>query len=85
MSDACRARPGDERLAQCLNGLCLVGLEQAEWHTLRAGFASGQQHLDTANRERKYAGGRTFQEITPLDWVHGFLPAAVQRLYYLTS
>src|SRR5215831_15905344 len=41
VSDTCRTRTGDERLAQCLNGLRLVGLEQAERHTLRAGLASG--------------------------------------------
>src|SRR5215467_11538660 len=76
VSDACGTRAGDERLTQCLDSLRLVGLEQAERHTLRAGFASRQQYLDTADREREYAGSRALQEVTSFDWVHGFPPRA---------
>ena len=43
--------PGTSVSPNDLNGLCLVGREQAERYTLRAGFASGQQYLDTADRE----------------------------------
>ena len=66
--------PGTSVSPNDLNGLCLVGREQAERYTLRAGFASGQQYLDTADREREYAGSRALQEVTSFDWSMGFLP-----------
>jgi hypothetical protein len=65
--------PGNERLAQCLDGLRLAGLEQAEGHVLRSGFARGQEYLDAADREREGAGRRALHEVTSLDWVHRFL------------
>jgi hypothetical protein len=73
VGDACCARAGNERLAQCLDGLRLAGLEQAERHVLRPGFARGQEYLDAADRERECAGRRALHEVTSLDWVHRFL------------
>jgi hypothetical protein len=74
MSDAGRTRARNERLAQCLDGLRLVGLEQAEWHVLRAGFARRQQYLDTADRVRECASSRAPKKVASFNRIHGFLP-----------
>ncbi|MBV8337273.1 MAG: hypothetical protein JO358_17900 [Alphaproteobacteria bacterium] len=76
VGDACGACARNERLANYLNGLCLFGLEQAEWRVLRTGLASGQQYLGTAELEHEQAGGTPFQEVASLDWVHDSSPAA---------
>jgi len=73
------ARAGNERLAQCLDGLGFARLEQAERHALGAGLARGQQDLRAADREREGAGRRALHEVSSLDWVHRFLHAASTR------
>src|SRR5437870_13050949 len=74
MSDARRARAGNERLAQCLDGVGFGGFEQAERHALGAGLPWGQQQLRAADRERERADGRAAHEVSSFHLVHDVLP-----------
>src|SRR5437773_2573994 len=73
VSDTRCARAGNQSLAQCLEGLDLVGLEQAERCALGARCARSQQNLDAADRERERSDCRAAHELPSLAHVH--LPA----------
>src|SRR5712671_418702 len=71
MRDARRAGARNQGLAQCLQGLGLVGLQQAERHALGAGLARGQENFGGAHRERERAQSRAADEVPSFHLVHG--------------
>ena len=84
MGDACCPGAGDERLSQRLDGLCLVGLEQAKRHVLRARVARRQEHPDTADRERECASSRAPKKVGVVRLDSWFPPQAAMYNSWLT-
>src|SRR5467141_507880 len=74
MRDARRAGTRNHGLAQCLQGLGLVGLQQAKGHALGAGLARGQENFGAAHRERERAKRGTADKVPSFHLVHDVLP-----------
>src|SRR5713226_460057 len=70
MRNSRRAGAGNERLAQCLQGLGLAGLQQAKRHALGTRLARGQENSGAAHRERERAERRAAGEVPSFHLVH---------------
>src|SRR5262249_24775459 len=74
MGDAGLARPGNERLAQRIEGRSLRRCQRAQRHALRARRGGREQHLGAAHGEGERAEPRAFHQGASFDCFHAFLP-----------